>query len=56
MIEKEQVIEMLKKQMELLSNCSSGRSDIAHISIAMKVLAEFILNPNSMSEENHAQD
>lgn len=54
--DKEQVIEMLKKQMELLSNCSNARTDISYISIAMKVLAEFILNPNSSSTENRPQD
>lgn len=54
--DKEQVMEMLKKQMELLSNCSSARTDITYISIAMKVLAEFILEHNSLCKENHPQD
>lgn len=55
----EQVMEILLKQLELLSEYSQkylANIDSAAISLAMKDLAEVILNYNSSSEKNHPQD
>lgn len=59
MFEKEQVIELLGKQMERLSEYSHGvyiPEHISNISLAMKNIAEVILNYNSVCNENHPQD
>lgn len=55
----EQVMEILLKQLELLSEYSQkylANIDSAAISLAMKDLAEVILNYNSASGKNHPQD
>lgn len=57
MIEKEQVMELLGKQMEILSEYAQGvytPEHISNISLAMKDIVEFILKCDSLCEENHA--